>query len=223
MTLSLYITVLLLIISNFVIYANAQDKVNKYPDYIFQWLVEQLDLFGIIAVILTIALYWYNERNELNDRLRRSYNTILRELDNHIETVNRIPLRIMRETSDNFKVDYVNAYFNTDAFTSLIYSGLLTYLKPSTQESLVNMYNYIKKHNEKLAYRNEVLLDSFLKENETVYTFSNERKNEWYKRAERHERSLSKWDNQIIEMVTRIKNDISNEKLIQDEQCKKRK
>ena len=223
MTLSLYITVLLLIISYFVIYANAQDKGNKSPDPIIQWLVEQIDLFGIIAVILTIVLYWYNERNELNDRLRRSYNTILRELDNHIETVNRIPLRIMRETTDNFKVDYVNAYFHTDAFTSLIYSGLLTYLKPSTQESLVNMYNYIKKHNEKLSYRNEFLLDSFLKENETVYTFSNERKNEWYKRAERHERSLSKWDNHIIEMVTRIKNDISNEKLIQDEQCKKRK
>ena len=223
MTSSLYVILFLLIISHFVIYANSQDNENKYPDSINKWLVEQLDLFGIIAVILTIALYWYNERSELNNRLRRSYNTILRELDNHIETVNKLPLRIMRETSNNFKVDYVNAYFNTDAFTSLIYSGLLTYLKPSTQESLINMYNYIKKHNEKLSYRNEVLLDSFVKENETWYTFSNERKNEWYKRAERHDRSLTKWDNKIIEMVTKIKNDISNEKLIQDEQCKKRK
>ena len=184
-------------------------------------------MLAILGVIITIVLYWHTQRSDLNDRLLRAYKTILSEVKNHIKSFSTRPhvtrgLLKPDKSGRIIRIDFVNAYFNTDAFASLVHSGLLTYLKPETQEKLVDLYNTIHKHNEKLAYRYS-FLDAFLIDQETIDGLFDDRKKVLLGRIEYHDVSLTKWDMDILTLSTLFENEISKENLIQSDRCKKRK
>lgn len=113
--------------------SNPGDKTDKKPENIGQLLLDKLDFVGLVGVIVTIAIFWYTQSHESKDRLSRAFATTSKELENHIYSEKKPHItRKLSDSSAKFygisKIDFINAYFNTHAFFSLVYSGLLTYL-----------------------------------------------------------------------------------------------
>lgn len=116
-----------------------------------------MPVFGALGIFLL------EEQIRRGERIRRSRRTILREVretkDSLLEEEKRIryyvdepklsPITIRR------RVDYRNAYVITDAFDSVLHSGLFTYFAEYIQYVLSNLYSRIKTHNTLITSMNQ--------------------------------------------------------------------
>lgn len=132
------------------------DRLNS-----IKWELEKssyTDIFGIVVpIVAALFLLWIQQYLEKRDRLRRSCEAILREIEEmkdsllseqekqiryHIVDLSGAPNNLRRQ------VDYRNIYLNTDAFESVLYSGLFTQFSVETQHNLSKLYSRVKSHND---------------------------------------------------------------------------
>lgn len=144
---------------------------------------------ALTGVIVTVAIFIieriierYLRDKEDNDRMRRSCNTMLKEIDNH-----RMALVGFKPEEGRF----VEKYFNTDAYQSLVSSGLFTYFEEETQDKLSDLYIRIKLHNDFSTYRNHYSDIFFL------YSDSKDRLEKWRSKVKRYDDALNMWDTDI--------------------------
>jgi hypothetical protein len=128
-----------------------------------------------IAVIVTVAIFIteriidrYLRDQENNERKLRSGKTILKEIANHGKAFNNLP-----HYKPEPAIDFVNAYLNTDAYDSLVSSGLFTYFDEITQDELADLYIRVRLHNNLFRYR-EQFADNFF-----LYSDSAARQAKW--------------------------------------------
>jgi hypothetical protein len=121
----------------------------------FGWWIEKAGIFGILA---TIIVYWLQQRNdslkrekEERDRMRNSYDALRTELEDHRDAFNKDahPDDVIKVGENEW---YVSRALVTDAYDSLLYSGLFSHLKKDTQNDLSNLYLSIRNQNELLEY-----------------------------------------------------------------------
>lgn len=114
------------------------------------WWIEKA---GILVISVTLIVYWHQqrsdrhkERRERSERIRSSCDIILEEIKEYNEAFTSNDKIIIE------KKQFTTTYLATDAYDSLINSGLLTYLTSDTQKTLAHLYLRIKIHNDNITY-----------------------------------------------------------------------
>lgn len=163
------------------------------------WWVEKV---GIFSIFITLLLFWAQHRNdqrnaqiekakEIRDAKeirRRACATMLRELEDHIDAF--VPGRYTPMKSG--EGEFINTYFNSDAYHSLIYSGLFTHFEEDTQIKLDSLYIEIASQNDEIKYRSQ-FRDSYFLHDKTSMVSEN-----WDKAIERHENRITRRQKRIL-------------------------
>ncbi len=174
---------------------NKLEEVRKIIDASSQYETIQIAI-ATAAIIATILLYWYQQSSSRKDAIRRACDTIIKELEeNKTALTTDKHKRITYATSGGDNVNYTNAYLDTDAYDSVLHSGLFTHFTAETRHKLSLFYSRIKSHNELLTYTSKFEDMFFLNDN------SNERKQRWYLEIERYDLILTKWESEAIKLL----------------------
>jgi len=146
--------------------ASSESKeVQKPSDFdIWSSIQSILERYGALGIIATVALFWYQQWSERIDRIQRSCNAILRELEEIRNSLQEEEKRIrnyyfekslLSENVEIRKIDYRNTYMITDSYDSILHSGLFTHLSENMQYKLSNVYDRIKTHNNRVTSINQ--------------------------------------------------------------------
>jgi len=166
---------------------------------VFNW-IESHDgliggIIGAVGVIVAVYLFWTEEKRrdkreekESKDRICRSCNAILMEISDHKELFQNPNFTHIRR---NGNIDYTIAFFNTEAFESILHSGLFTHLNAEIQNRLSNIYVRIKLHNEFVKYRAK-LRDMYNMYDKTPLKTQN-----WISVVKPYEESLTNWEQEL--------------------------
>ena len=110
-------------------------------------------IVAIIVFLLQIRGDKAKEKKEFSERLIRSCDTLLNELEDH-----NIALNTKRHThtlNRKERIYYVNAYLNTSAYESILHSGLFTFFLMETQQDISELYLRVIMHNRLTAYKDQ--------------------------------------------------------------------
>jgi hypothetical protein len=109
-----------------------------------------ISIVAIIAPVITAMYFFWRQQNNIRkDRIRRSCGTILKELDGTTDALigdiryflgkkSESPIQTQQE------IYYTNKILNTDAYDSILYSGLFSNISSDTQHILSNLYRSVK-------------------------------------------------------------------------------
>lgn len=132
---------------------------------------ENPGLIAVIALIITVAFFIIeriNERltrnKENKERTTRSCNAILNEIEDHRDTLRNPNLRseyVIRGQDIRYNIRVLT----TDAFESILHSGLFTNFRSETQNSLTNLYLRIRLRNQFILYLSQFRDTFFLYDN----------------------------------------------------------
>jgi hypothetical protein len=100
----------------------------------------------------------------------------------------------------------VNAYLESDAYDSIAQSGLIKHLRIDMQSRLTMLYSRIKSRNKLITYTEHFEALFFL------YDDSNDRLRAWYKKIEKYDILLTRWENEIIDLLEDIEGQLKKEK-----------
>lgn len=164
----------------------------------FLWVVEK---FGFVSVAVTVFVYWYDQRKdriqkrqEEGYRMQRTCDAILIEIaDNKwilTDTSGYVP-HIKRDNG----IDYWSATFGSGVYESLVNSGFYTLFRTNTQRRLSALYDRIRRYNELVMYISNYF-DQF-----TLHDNSVARTKLYLQKIERYEKALTKWSNEINELL----------------------
>jgi hypothetical protein len=116
-----------------------------------------LTLLGIsVPVTVAIFLFWLEQHTRRRNTIRRSCDTIMRELKETREALQNEERRIHRyffkdsslsNATPIQEIDYRNIIMITDAYNSILDSAFFTEFSSDTQHILSALYNRIKIHN----------------------------------------------------------------------------
>jgi hypothetical protein len=163
-------------------------------------------IVATVAIAVIIGVYWHQQSSSRKDSIRRACDTILKELEeNQTALTTEKHKRITYTTSKGEKLNYTNAFFDTDAYDSVLHSGLFTHFSADTRHKLSLFYSRIKSHNELLDYTNRYEDNFFLNDD------SEERKQRWQQEIERYDLLLTKWESEAIKLLDEV------EKLVRQE------
>jgi hypothetical protein len=139
-----------------------------------------ISIVAIIAPVITaMYLFWRQQNNIRKDRIRRSCDTILKELDGTTDALIGDIRYFLGKKSESpiqtqHEIYYTNKILNTDAYDSILYSGLFSNISSDTQHSLSNLYRSAKQHNEIINYLNQFedlfLLSGISESKERIYS-----------------------------------------------------
>jgi hypothetical protein len=170
----------------------------------------------VIPVIAAIFLFWLQQRLERRDQMRRSSDAVLKEIEETRDALvseqeKRIRYNIVKlsESKNNIKghVDYRNIYLNTDAYDSILHSGLFTNFSVETQHTLSKLYSRIRSHDDLITYLQH-FRDAFLINNVTT----EDKEKRWKGESQPYELTLTEWEKEIIHLAYVSTFDVLSEK-----------
>lgn len=181
---------------------------TKTDESLIDWLAAKTDLVGVIAIFVTLVLYWWQQRDDLKSKIQRSCQTLSTELDDTINALkgqNNI-ITYPTTTKDKlFQIKFTNRYLNVSAFEGIVNSGLLTYFDQGIQGFLVNFYLEIKLHNQLVEYRGKYE-DMFF-----LYDGGSQRIKKWWDKIKRCDILLTDIETKIIDQYDLVKDSLKLE------------
>jgi hypothetical protein len=128
-------------------------------------------ILAIIIFLLERVIEYKKNKDDINDRVSRIHKTVMKEIDDAYDTLNNSFYQPVDHIAAG--LSFKGAILNTDAYESLLHSGLFTYFRPDTQNTLANFYTRIKLHNdlqrERLLLRSQFLLDKNFEKDSTTW------------------------------------------------------
>jgi hypothetical protein len=128
-------------------------------------------MIAVIGLIITIAFFIFDRLNERRTRnkesreiRRRSCNAILKEIEDHRDTLRNPNLR-HEYVQRSGTIKYSIRVLTSDAFESVLHSGLFTHFQTETQNSLTNLYIRIRLRNHFILYLSQFRDTFFLYDN----------------------------------------------------------
>jgi len=184
------------------------------------WFERHAGLLTAISVLIVIVFFFWQRHRDINIELTTRSNEKTREKTEFKARINRACDSIIMEMEDlknsfdgtvemlgeDPDYQFRNVYLNTDAYESILSSGLFTYLRKDTQDRLANMYIRIKLHNKFMRYR-EVFRDQFF-----LYDNSEKRQLSWADKVWRYDYILNQYEKDIVNLYDTVKSLISGEK-----------
>jgi hypothetical protein len=191
-----------------------EDMQNKYP-MLDLWLQQLWEkdaagwlqvFFAVAAIALTLVLYAHQQSKERKEAVKRSCGAILREIEENKKLLEskeyeKIEYNIQDQlTGPNNIVKYTNAYLDSEAYKSILHSGFFTFFDVYTQHKLTLLYERIHGRNELISY-----VDHF----QDLYFLYNDNSkanlDKWYKKVERYDILLTKWEEEILNLLDEVK------------------
>lgn len=167
----------ILALSSFII--NEAHAEPSQQSYFWSGFEFWYDKIGISGIILTLVLYLHRQRSDrikdhqVNEkRLRRSKVTLLQEVKENKEGLDRFDRMYFSYVKSRQTIEYTNVHLDSYAYQSIIHSGLLTYLEDETQTRLAQLYSRIDGYNESTTYRSHLDSEYYLYEKRKVMTSS---------------------------------------------------
>ena len=164
---------------------------------------------SVITIAVSIGLYWHQQASNRKNIIKNACETISRELEENrtsLETRNHIKYTIDEGATEAQRVDYTNARLDTDAYESVLHSGLFTNFKKETQHELSMLYGRIKARNEMIVYLNKFQDEFYLDDS------SDHRKSAWYEARKRYDLILTEWQDEILQLLDNVVQRIDDEK-----------
>ncbi len=166
-------------------------------------------LISLGGIIVAIIIFWYTLRKQGKDRKRTEderinnmRNALLKELKDHRDAFSN------KISEDFIKVQdkgYINRVLNTDAYESILHSGLFTYFDGDTQNKISNLYIHIIRRNQLIDYLH-VYKDNFLL-NKNV----NNEKNVWFERQLEYHKDIVRLEGEINYWMNTVEPLIENQ------------
>lgn len=188
---------------NIDIYGITEQPINKQNDLPLQ--VEErysvpLVALTTLAIIASVALYYYQENRSKKEKIERSRRAILKEVLQNKKALtsnvhDHIAYTTKTRTNGQKIVEYTNAYLEADSYNSVLYSGLLTYFSIPTLHTLTMLYSRIKSRNDLLTYMDH-LEDMFF-----LYDDAQVRLDTWNQKIQKYDVLISSWESEIIELL----------------------
>jgi hypothetical protein len=173
---------------------------DKNPIVVKETLSPTLVALGVAAIIAAIVIYFVQQANEKRETIRRSTESILKEITDNKKAFSKIHQRvgyvIGQHEGNQKEVNYLNAYLESEAYQSIIGSGFFTHFCIDTQHTLTMLFSRIKTRNELISY-----LDHFEDEFFLYHENSEETLKKWYKKVEKYDRLLTEWEQEIVELL----------------------
>jgi hypothetical protein len=151
-----------------------------------------LVIIGIITIIATIAIVYFQEKKQTKNTIHLSQRTILREITENRKFLMENENKHITYNTKKGSVNYTNGYLEFEAYLSVLYSGYFTRFSPDTQHYLTMLYSRIKSRNEYITYT-ERFEDLFF-----LLDDSQERRERWYKKIESYDLLLTQWEKEIL-------------------------
>lgn len=138
-------------------------------------------IIAIIAVVATVSIFVLerlDERDkraqEKRDTMNKSCNALLEEIKDHRfafynPEYDSQYVRVYKNQDESRlpEIEYIGRILNTDAYESVLYSGLFTHFSTNTQHSLSSLYLKIKLRNSLLQYMGDYSDRFFMDGNES--------------------------------------------------------
>ncbi len=159
----------------------------------------------IVAIAIPIIIYVLQQWIDKRDRIRRSCHAVIRELSqNKIALTDNkykhIKYKLDKLYEDKIKyINYTNVYLESDAYQSVLNSGLFTHFSIDTQNSLTSLYARISSRNELITY-----VDHY---EDTFFIFHNLSDNTlktWYSKIEKYDILLTEWESEIYYWIDKV-------------------
>jgi hypothetical protein len=179
---------------------------DKWSFYI---LILTLVTIIVTASAITADSYYKNRRHvqEARDIIRLISNELKENKKTLVGSVHHRIMYTTETTKDNKKtINYVNAYLESDAYESILHSGLIKYLPIGTQSRLTMLYSRIRSRNKLITYM-EHFEDLFF-----LYDDSEQRLNQWYHKIEKYDLLLTQWEADIVELLDEAMNQFTRVK-----------
>lgn len=120
---------------------------SYYGCIIFDFLNTQSGLLTLTSIVVAIIFFFYqqhrdnrNKERELKDRLERTCNTLLADLDSIEEAYG--PTKYPK-IGNNDGIDFTVVSVSVEGYQMVVSSGLFTYFDKTTQLELDNFYYHI--------------------------------------------------------------------------------
>ena len=199
----------------------SENKSNSTPELleipVREALTPTLIYLTIVAIVVGIAvplvIYIIQQWSEKRGRISRSCDAIIKEIrQNKLVTTgtkyDRIKYRVYDQSHNLIaEVDYVNAFLETDAYQSVLNSGLFTHFCVDTQNSLTSLYARIKSRNELITYMDKYEDLFFLYNAATGQSLDR-----WYASIEKYDVLMTDWEKEILEWVDEVEDLLIKEK-----------
>ena len=151
---------------------------------------------GVLTVIIIIAIFLteriidrYKTTKEEIDRINNTCNAIIKEFEDHKNAFTDKP-----GAEDFIKIgniEYVSRILNTNAYESILHSGLYTNFDSNIQNKLSNLYNHIIRKNQLIDYLH-IYKDNFLLSDRITI-----RNNAWKQRQIEYQTEIARLDRAI--------------------------
>jgi hypothetical protein len=156
------------------------------------WWIEKV---GVMAIFVALFGIWYQRRESTlreKDRHARSCRSILKELEDHENTL-ADETNYERISINNNTISISDVVLSTDVYNSIIQSGLFTYFSAETQNELTGLYNRIKLRNNLLLF-----LDQY---DETLPAIDDDYLNARWEKLENQYLRATIWEKEIKELI----------------------
>jgi hypothetical protein len=159
-------------------------------------------LISSSGIIISIFIFYLTLRKQENDRKRDENermdnicNALLEELKDHRDAFTR---NISEDYIKVQDITYINRVLNTNAYESVLHSGLFTYFDDDTQNRISNLYVHIIRRNQLLDYLN-IYKDNFLLNKDI-----NNEKNVWIERQLEYQKEIMRLESEIHYWMNKV-------------------
>jgi hypothetical protein len=147
----------------------------------------------VVSVVFTIGFYAWTQRKEKEKREKETRSALREELDKHKKDLDSNLQDYMQEyvSSTGTNEKFVNRFFPTTAYDSVVHSGVITSYDKDEQYELSEIYWRFKMHNEVLLRLYDFYNTFFMDD------VSEKRQRQWQSRALPMFELLNNWENEL--------------------------
>lgn len=167
-------------------------------------------IFAVVSIALTIIFYFHQQTKQRKEAIKRSCGSIIKEIDENKKLLEskeyeKIEYNLNSKLRPN-KIKYTNAYLDSEAYKSVLHSGFFTFFSTNTQNKLALLYGRIQSRNELISYVDHFQDIYFLHHDDSESDLE-----KWYKKVERYDILLAKWEEEILVLLDEVKGLVKEE------------
>jgi hypothetical protein len=160
---------------------------------------------AVVSILLTVVFYFHQQATSRKEAIKRSCGAIIKEIEENEKIVaGKEYEKIVYKTIDKLTgqhniVKYTNAYLDSEAYKSVLFSGFFTYFSSNAQHKLTLLYGRIHSRNKFIFYVDQ-LQDLYFLHNKDPKSDLDD----WYKKVERYDSLLTRWEEEICGLLYEV-------------------
>jgi hypothetical protein len=162
-------------------------------------------IIAVASILLTVIFYFHQQSTSKKEAIKRSCGAIIKEIEENKKILGsneyeKISYKTNSQpTIQNSIIKYTNAYLDSEAYKSVLYSGFFTFFSAKTQHKLTLLYGRVHSRNDLLSYVHHFKDLYFLHNRDPKSNLD-----DWYKKVERYDILLTRWEKEIAGLLDEV-------------------